>query len=58
MKTKERTNRSIEEINHHLEELADLPATDEQSQQAKGGPMNYAKIEFEYKPQKSDGTLS
>jgi len=57
MKTKERTNRS-QEINPHLEELADLPATDEQSQQAKGGPMNYAKIEFEYKQQKSDGTLS
>ena len=58
MKTKERTNRSIEESNPNHEELADLPATDEQSQQAKGGPMNYAKIEFEYKPQRSDGTLS
>jgi len=57
MKTKERTNQSIDEINPQLEELADLPATDEQAREAKGGPMNYAKIEFEYKPQRPDGTL-
>ena len=55
MKTKERTNQSTETINPQHEELADLPATDEQAQLAKGGPMNYAKIQFEYKEQKPDG---
>ena len=58
MKTKERTSQSTETINPQYEELADLPATDEQAQLAKGGPMNYAKIEFEYIAQKPDGTLS
>ena len=37
------------------DELADLPVSDQQAEQAKGGPtdqvsVNFATIEFEYKP--------
>ena len=37
--------------------LEDLPVTEGQSDEAKGG-INYSKIEFVYKPQKPDGSLS
>ena len=37
-------------------ELADLPVTDEQALQAKGG-VNYTKIEFAHKPLAEDGGL-
>jgi len=67
MKAEQKENLMNEKINPQAEELADLPVTAEQAEQAKGGgdvvpimqfSLNYAKIEVEYKPQKPDGTLS
>ena len=37
MKTEKKANLKIEKIDQQPEELADLPATDEQAQEAKGG---------------------
>ena len=46
------------EINQTEERLNDLPVTQAQAEDAKGGTdrfsLNYAKIEFEYKEQKPD----
>ena len=59
MKTEKQENMINEKINPQAEELADLAVTDEQAEQAKGGivptdqvAVNFAKVEFEYKPQK------
>ena len=64
MKTEKQENLMNEKINPQAEELADLPVTAEQSQEAKGGvvptdnfSLNFTAIKFEYKPQKSDGSL-
>lgn len=47
-----------QEINQTEERLNDLPVTQEQAEDAKGGTdnfsLNYAKINFDYKPQKPD----
>lgn len=56
MKTEEPGKVINEKINPPAEELADLSVTDEQANQAKGGPLNYGKIEYAYKPQKESGT--
>lgn len=51
----------IKEETSTIEEgLSDLPVTDEQASKTTGGDtfsMNFAKIEYAYKPQKPDGTL-
>ena len=42
------------------ETLSDLPVTEAQADDAKGGTefsLNFQKIEYSYKPQKPDGTL-
>ena len=59
MKTEKQENMINEKINPQAEELADLPVSDEQSQQAKGGivptdsfSLNFAAVKFDYKPQK------
>lgn len=47
-----------QEINQTEERLNDLPVTQEQAEDAKGGidyfSLNYAKIEVEYKQQKPE----
>jgi hypothetical protein len=47
-----------EERNDSEELVTDLPLSEPQAEATKGGPMNFGKIEFEYKPQKPDGTLN
>jgi hypothetical protein len=42
--------------NDNQTSLEDLPVTEGQSDEAKGG-LNYTKIQFDYKPQKPDGSL-
>ena len=49
------------EESNNTEVLSDLPVADEQASQTSGGDtfsVNFAKIEYSYKPQKPDGTLS
>lgn len=46
-----------EERNDSEEFVTDLPLAEPQAEATKGGPMNYGRIEFEYKPQKPDGSL-
>lgn len=64
MKAEKKENLMNEKINPQAEELADLPVTAEQAQEAKGGvvptdqvSVNFTTIKFAYKPQKSDGSL-
>jgi hypothetical protein len=52
----EKTSKS-EEINQTEEKLSDLPVTLEQAEDAKGGTINFAKIEYSYQPQKPAGIL-
>ena len=47
MKTEKQENLMI---NPQAEELADLPATDEQAQQAKGGQISPSDSEYKYIP--------
>ena len=56
MNTEEPEKVINEKINPLAEQLADLPVSDEQANQAKGGPLNYVKIEYDYRPQKESGT--
>ena len=46
-----------DETNDAEELVTDLPLAEPQAEATKGGPMNFSKIEFEYKPQKPDGAL-
>ncbi|HEX6730353.1 MAG TPA: hypothetical protein VF074_10100 [Pyrinomonadaceae bacterium] len=50
-----------EETNTTGEALTDLSVTDEQASKTTGGTdtfsVNFAKIEYSYKPQKEDGKL-
>ena len=46
-----------EERNDSDELVTDLPLAESQAEATKGGPMNFAKFEFDYKPQKPDGSL-
>ena len=49
-----------EEESNNTEVLSDLSVTDEQASKTSGGDtfsVNYAKIEYSYKPQKPDGSL-
>ena len=50
MNTKKREDLMNETINPQAEALVDLPATDEQAKQVKGGPINFTKIEYKYTP--------
>jgi hypothetical protein len=50
MNTKKREDLMNETINPRVEDLADLAVTDEQARQAKGGPINFTKIEYTYRP--------
>jgi hypothetical protein len=44
-----------EGINQTEEKLNDLPVTADQAENAKGGTINYTKIQISYKEQKPDG---
>lgn len=46
-----------DERNDYEELVTDLPLAEPQAEVTKGGPMNFGKIVFDYKPQKPDGTL-
>jgi len=52
MNTKKREDLLNEKINPQVEEIADLPVTDEQARQSKGGSLaiNFTKIEYKYTP--------
>ena len=47
-----------EETNDSEELVTDLPLAEPQAEATKGGPMNFHKVVFDYKPQKPDGTLN
>jgi hypothetical protein len=50
MNTKKREDLLNEKTNPQVEEIADLPVTDEQARQSKGGSLsiNFTKIEYKY----------
>jgi len=51
MKTEKKENLTNDKLKTRVEEIVDLPITDEQADQAKGGPtINFTKIEFTYQP--------
>lgn len=50
MKTEKQENLMKENINPQAEELNDLPVTDEQARQAKGGSINSSDVEYKYVP--------
>ena len=59
MKTKKPENLMNDKTNSQAKALTDLPVTEAQARHAKGGvvptdsfSVNFAKIEFSYKPQK------
>jgi type VI protein secretion system component Hcp len=61
MKTEKQEKVINDKSDSRAEALADLPVTETQARQAKGGDtfsLNFTKIKFDYKPQKSDGSLS
>jgi len=50
MKTEKQENLMSNKINPQAEELADLPVTDEQARQAKGGQIDSSDVEYKYIP--------